>query len=303
MGAAEWALLLLLSVLWGGTFFFVEIALADLPPLTLVAARVTLAAAVLWAVAALRGAALPRDAHFWVAVAIMGAFNNIGPFTLIFWAQETISGGLAAILNATTPLWTVIVAHVATRDERASAAKLAGVAIGLAGVAVVVGPAEPAGLGREAVAALAVVAATLLYAFTGVFGRRFSGRDPVVVSAGQLSMSTLMAVPLAIALDRPWLLGAPSLATIAATVALALLSTALAYVIFFRLLARAGATNLLLVTFLIPVTAILLGAVFLGERLEPRHFVGMALIGAGLAAIDGRLLRVHAFRRPETPGT
>jgi drug/metabolite transporter (DMT)-like permease len=209
------------------------------------------------------------------------------------WGQLRIGSGLASILNATTPLWTVVVAHLLTADEKMNVAKLAGVLIGVAGVAVMIGPIALAGLAGDVAAQLAVIAATLSYAFAGLYGRRFArmGVKPMVVAAGQVGATTLMLLPVALLVDTPWTLPMPGVRTWAALAGLALLSTALAYVLYFRILAKAGATNLLLVTFLIPVSGVLMGVLVLDETLAPRQLAGMALIGLGLAAIDGRLLR------------
>ncbi len=292
MTGTEWAMLIALSVLWGGSFFFTGVALQALPPLTLVALRVGLAAIILNAVARALGLRLPREGAIWAAFLVMALLNNIVPFCLIVWGQTRIASGLAAILNATTPLWTVLVAHVVTSDEKLTGNRLAGVLAGLGGVLVMIGPDAIDGLGADVVAELAVVAAALSYAVSTVFGRKFRrlGVAPMVTAAGQLAVSTLMIVPIALLVDRPWTLGMPGLAVWGAVLGIAALSTALAYVIYFRILSGAGATNLALVTFLIPVSAILLGALVLGERLGAKHLIGMALIGAGLAAIDGRLL-------------
>lgn len=302
MGAAEWALLLALSVLWGGSFLFVGVAVRELPPLTIVVARVALAALALHLVLRAGGRALPRDRRVWAAFFAMGLLNNAVPFTLIAWGQAYIASGVASILNATTPLFTVLVAHVLTADERATPQKVAGVVVGLLGVAAMIGGDALRSLGVDVAAQLAVLAGAVSYAFAGVFGRRFKamGVGPLETAAGMLTASTLLLAPLMLALDRPWSLSGPSGAALGAVIGLALVSTALAYILYFRILATAGATNLLLVTFLIPVSAILFGAAFLGERLDPRHFVGMALIGLGLAAIDGRA--VEAVKRL-SPGT
>ena len=182
----------------------------------------------------------------------------------------------------------MLVAHWATADEKLTAARLAGVAAGLAGVVVMIGPDLLRELGGHVLGQFAVLLAAVSYAFAGVYGRRFRGEPPLRVAAGQLVASSMLLAPVAMLIDRPWTLPPPGAATIAALVALAVLSTALAYLIYFRILARAGATNVLLVTFLIPVSAILLGTLVLGEQLALRHLVGMAAIGIGLAAIDGR---------------
>lgn len=290
MSSLAWSLLVALSVLWGGSFFFVGVAVVQIPPLTLVALRVTLAAMMLWAALPMLGVAPPRGGRAWRAIAVMGLINNVIPFTLIVWAQRTLPSGLAAILNATTPLWTVLVAHALTTEEKATPGKLAGVLFGVAGVAAMMGADVLGGAAAAGLATVAMLAATLSYAIAGVFGRRFRaiGVQPMQAALGQVTASALMMLPLALAVDRPWALPAPSGATVAAVLGLAGLSTALAYVLYFRILALAGAVNLLLVTFLIPVSAILLGTLVLGEALAPRHLLGMALIGAGLAAIDGR---------------
>lgn len=288
MGAAEWLLLVILSVLWGGSFFFNAVALDELPTLTVVLARVGLAALALWCLIALRGRRPALDPGLWLALLAMGALNNAIPFTLIVWGQTRIGSGLAAILNATTPVFTVVLAHWLTRDEPMTPGRVAGVACGLLGVVVMIGPAALEELGLAVLAQLAVVGAAVSYALAGIFGRRFRAVPPMVTAAGQLTGSTLIMLPLALLVDRPWTLAPPSVITWGALLGLALASTALAYVIYFRVLARAGATNLLLVTFLIPVSALLLGVGVLGEVLEATQIAGMALIGLGLAAIDGR---------------
>jgi drug/metabolite transporter (DMT)-like permease len=260
-------------------------------PLTLVLIRVTLAALFLWAWRIVRGARLgiPRD--MIGALIVLALLNNVLPFACFAWAQRTIPSGLASILNATTPIWSVIVAHVATRDERATPGKVAGVLLGFAGVAVMIGADLLGAIGRDVPAQLACLGGAFLYALAGVWGRRFSARGiaPAAVSAGQFTASALLLLPLVLLFEPPWRASPPAPEAWAALTALALFCTAFAYILFFRLLASAGATNSLLVTFLIPVTAILLGTIFLGEHLGTRHFAGMGLIALGLAAIDGRL--------------
>jgi drug/metabolite transporter (DMT)-like permease len=292
MSALEWGLLLLLSVLWGGTFYFAGVAVKELPPLTIVWCRVFLAAAALHLVLRAMGVRFPTDQATLLAFFGMGLLNNAIPFSLIFAGQREIASGLAAIFNATTPLFTVLVAHVLTADEKLSAPKVAGVIVGLGGVTVMVGLSALAGLGHSTGAELMVLAAAVSYAFAGIYGRRFKrmGVAPMATAAGQVTASTLILLPLVLAIDQPWTLAWPSNGVIAALAAMALLSTALAYIIYFRLLATAGATNLLLVTFLIPITAIVLGTWLLGETLETKHYVGMAAILAGLALIDGRIV-------------
>ncbi len=292
-------MLLCLSVLWGGSFFFNGVAVRELPSLTLVWLRVAVAAVALLAVLRLLGHRMPTSSRVWAAFLGMGLLNNAAPFVLIVWGQHHIAGGLASILNATTPLFTVLVAHLLTPDETLTPLKAAGVAAGFAGAVVMIGPDLLGGLGTGVAAQLACLGAALAYAFAGIFGRRFRrmGMAPMTTAAGQVCASTVLLLPLMLLVDRPWTLALPHAATWAAVLGVGLLSTALAYVLYFRILAVAGATNLLLVTFLIPVSAILLGALVLGETPSPRHFGGMALIGAGLACIDGRLPRLLSGRR------
>jgi drug/metabolite transporter (DMT)-like permease len=293
MSAGDWAVLLFLSVLWGGSFFFIEIALGSVAPLTLVLIRVGLAAAALWAFLLVRGKRLAMPPGAAGAFLLLALLNNVIPFAMFAFAQQAITGGLASILNATTPIWGVLVAHLFTAEEKATPARLAGVLLGFGGVALMIGPGFLGDIGAALLAQLACLIATLCYALAGVYARRFGpmGIPPVAVATGQLTASTFVMLPIVLAFEPPWRAAAPSVEALAALAALALFCTSLAYILYFRLIASAGATNGLLVTFLIPITAILLGALILHERLEPRHFAGMALIGMGLAAIDGRLLR------------
>lgn len=286
MALADWLLLIALSVVWGGSFFFSKVAVAELPPLTIVLARVGLAALALLPVLWLAGQAPPRDRGTWAAFFGMGMLNNLIPFCLIVWGQTRIGSGLAAILNATTPLFTVLVAHGLTADEKITPKRLAGVLLGLAGVVVLIGPQV---LGGEVTAQIAILGAALSYAFAGIFGRRFRGLPPMVTATGQVSATSVMMLPIVCLVDRPWSLPMPSGTTLLSLAGLALLSTSLAYVLYFKLLARVGATNTVLVTLLIPPSAMLLGHLVLGEVLSGRAWMGMALIALGLAAIDGRL--------------
>lgn len=291
MGPVEWTMLFVLSLLWGATFFFVEIALADVGPVTLAAGRVALGAAMLWLVVLASGAAGPKTLQDWRDLAIMGLLNNAVPFTLIFWGQTTITAGLASILNATTPIFTVIVAHFCLADERATPAKLAGVVLGLGGVTLVIGPQALGGLGDGLAGQFAVLAASLSYALAGTFGRRLRRFAPPVAAAGMLTASTALLLPLAFAVEGlPAAL--PHLEPILAWIALGTISTGGAYILYFRILAAAGATNLLLVTLLIPAAAITLGVVLLDESLAPTALGGLALIGTGLLFVDGRLLEM-----------
>lgn len=290
MTSLEWAMLLALAAVWGGSFFFNGIAVRELPVFTVVVSRVALAAIILLVLLWLRGERMPRGRRVWAAFFGMGLLNNAIPFSLIVWGQQHIASGVASILNASTPLFTVVLAHLLTSDERMTGGKFAGVLIGFVGVAVMIGSDALRDLGVHVVAQFICLAGAVSYAFAGIYGRRFRamGISPMSTATGQVVASSLILLPVMMVVDQPWMVPVPSLTAIGALIGVAAISTALAYVLYFRILATAGATNLLLVTFLIPVSAILLGTLFLGEVLLPRHFAGMALIGAGLAAIDGR---------------
>lgn len=293
-----WVMLIALSLVWGGSFFFQGVAVLELPTFTIVVARVGLAALCLWIILGLLGVAMPRSRRVWAAFFGMGFLNNAIPFTLIVWGQASIGSGLASILNATTPLFGVLVAHILTDDEKLTGRKILGVVLGFLGVAIMLGPDLLGDLGDDLFAQLAVLAAALTYAFAGIFGRRFKalGVPAMSVATGQVTASTLLLIPVMLIVDQPWTLPAPGLNTILALIGLATVSTAFAYHLYFRILETAGATNLLLVTFLIPVSAIILGMTVLGENLLLKHLLGMAVIGLGLAAIDGRLLQLGGRR-------
>ena len=289
MGPIEWVLLLTLSVLWGGSFFFNALALDGFDPFTVVMWRVTIAGLILWAWLKLRGQALPSGWPAWRAFLVMGAINNLLPFTLIAWGQTRIDSGLASIFNATTPLFTVLLAHVLTRDERLSWNKALGVLSGLAGVVVLIGPRVPGGVDGEALGEAAVLAGAVSYAFAGIFGKRLAAHPPTVSAAAMLLSAAVLAIPSALLFGDP-LAGIPGTGPLIGIAGLGVVSTTFAYIIYFRVLASAGATNLLLVTLLVPVSAVLLGATVLGESLSGRAVAGMALIGIGIAAVDGRWL-------------
>ncbi|MBA3512529.1 MAG: DMT family transporter [Sphingomonas sp.] len=298
MNRSDWATLLTLALIWGAAFFFISVAVSEIAPLTYVWLRLTIAAAALWLFLWWRGEPLALPRRTWGAILVLALLNNAIPFALFGWGQTQIASGLASILNATTPIWGVIVAHLFTSDERITPRKIAGVLLGFGGVSLMIGPGLLSSLGTDILAQLACVVAALCYAIAGVWARRFKaiGMPPVTVATGQLTMGALVMLPVALHVDRPWLSSAPSLGAWAAIFALALVCTAFAYVLYFRLIDSAGATNALLVTLLVPPTAILLGGLFLNEVLALRDLAGLALIAVGLAAIDGRLFAL--VRRP-----
>ncbi len=294
MTPREWGMLLVLSLLWGGSFYFIGIAVTELPTFTIVFLRVGIAALGLHVILRVMGERMPTGFGIWRAFFAMGFLNNLVPFSLIVWGQSHVASGLASILLATTPLLTVVVAHFMTADERLSGGRLAGIVVGIVGIVILIGSEAGEGFGFSLVAHIALLGAALFYSFGSVFGRRFQRLEvtPITTATGQITASSVMLLPVALVVDRPWVVDMPGGGTWLAIAGLALLSTSLAYILYFRILATAGATNLMLVTFLIPVSAIILGAAFLGEHLQANHFIGMAVIGIGLGAIDGRILKL-----------
>jgi drug/metabolite transporter (DMT)-like permease len=287
-------MLLALSILWGGSYFFMALSLRGYPPFTIVLARVALAAVALAAACAVLGIRLPRGRQAWMVCLGMGVLNAAVPFSLILAGAQRIPSGLASVVNASTPVFSILLAHALTTDEKLTPQKLAGTVTGLAGVAVLVGPSAFAIAERQELAGILLcLAAALSYGLAGVWSRRLRplGIAPLAAATGQCACATLLILPAVLLIDRPWELPAPPAEALAGMVGLGLLATALAYALFYRIVAEAGATTALLVTLLVPVTALLLGTLVLGEILQPRHLLGMAVIGAGLLVLDGRLLR------------
>ncbi|MEK1898911.1 MAG: DMT family transporter [Rhizobium sp.] len=293
MSALTWGLLTLLGLIWGGSFFFARVAVVEVPPLTLVFLRLSIAAVALHIYIGGRFGIYPLLKSRWREFLILGILNNALPHALIFFGQTRIGAGLASILNATTPIWTVLIANYLTSDEKLSSAKIIGCLTGLLGTVVLIGPSITDGSDLPLWALLLPVVAAVSYGFAATYSKRFKGVAPPVIAAGQMTASSLVALPLSLVMDRPWALSIPSANAIAAILAIALLSTAFGYILYFRILAAAGATNASLVTLLVPPSAILLGFLFLGERLEMTEIAGMALIGAGLVILDGRIY--HRF--------
>ena len=300
MTRREWGILLFLAVIWGAAFMFIGVAVRHVEPLTYVWLRLTIAAGGMFLFLRLKGERLGLPRPVWGSILLLALLNNALPFTLFGWGQTHIASGLASILNATTPIWGVLVAHLFTQDERMSPRKLAGVLLGFAGVATMIGPTFLANVGSDAMAQLACISAALCYAIAAVWARRFRrmGISAMSVTTGQLTAGALMMLPMALLIDQPWTQPFPPLTAWGAIVALALLCTAFGYVLYFRLIETAGATNALLVTLLVPPFAILFGSLFLNEILAPHDFAGLALIALGLAAIDGRILKKLRVSQP-----
>jgi drug/metabolite transporter (DMT)-like permease len=282
-------MLLLLAAVWGGSFFFAEIALREVPPLTITLHRVIWAVPILALIVRLKGIAVPRSLRVWGAYLVMGALNNAIPFSLIFWGQTQIESGLASILNGTTAMFGAVVAGLLLADEPLTTKKIVGAALGIVGVAFIMGPGVLTNFNPSNLAQLAILGAALSYAFASVWGKTtLAGQSPLMNALGMLVGSTLLMIPIVFVFDGP-----PELALSAsvwgALLGVAALSTALAYFLYFAILARAGAANLMLVTLLIPPFAIGLGVLFLGERMGPEAWVGFAIIAVGFAVTDGRL--------------
>jgi drug/metabolite transporter (DMT)-like permease len=297
MTASDWGLILALSVIWGGAFFSIEIILRQVPPNSMVLLRLALALPPLFLWMHFKGQSMPMDLTSWRSFLILGLLNIALPFVLFAYGQVHLSGGLASILNATTPLWGVLVAHFLTDDEKATPMRVVGVFIGFAGVAVMLGDDATSTSDQAIWAQLACIVATLFYGFGSIFGRRLghSGMTPLQLATGQVAGGALLMLPIVLLTETPWAGPFPGAETWMAAIGLSIISTSLAYILYFRLLESAGATNSLLITFLVPVTAILLGAIFLDEVLSLRTFAGVALIAVGLALLDGRLFANRAL--------
>ncbi|MCK0142121.1 DMT family transporter [Aliiroseovarius sp. F20344] len=289
MDRTAWIMLIALAAVWGGSFFFAEVALDELPPLTITLHRVVWTIPILAVIVVMKRIPVPRNPRVWLGYLGMGALNNAIPFSLIFWGQTQIESGLASILNGTTAMFGAVVAGVLLADEPLTGRKIGGAVLGLIGVGVIMGPEAVSGFNPANLAQLAIMGAALSYAFASVWGRvMLAGKPPLMNALGMVTASALITAPIVWMVDGP-----PTLSLTAVTwgslMGLAVLSTALAYVLYFAILVRAGAANLMLVTLLIPPFAIGLGALFLGERIGPEAWVGFGIIAIGFAVNDGRV--------------
>ncbi|QJB58364.1 DMT family transporter [Pseudodesulfovibrio sp. zrk46] len=289
MGFMEWAMLITLSILWGGSFFFNAVALRGLPPLAVVWGRVFIGCLGLGCLLAFSSIQVRPHLHRWRDFLVMGILNTAIPFSLIVWGQQHIQSGLAAVINATTPAFTILVANFFTTDERASLNKFAGAALGLGGVIMLIGTDAISGFGNHVLGQAAIMGAALSYACSATYARRLQGIPSMITACGQLTASTIVMLPIMLYLVRPWELPTPGIDVIGAVVGLGLLCSALAYILFFRILSRAGATNVQLVTLLIPFSASTLGIAFLGEPFTWRLVIGMLIVSTAALMIDGRL--------------
>lgn len=289
MDLRAWTLLLSLALIWGLSFYLMAVALRELPVLTIVFLRVSFAALTLWAVVAITRTKVPTKPAIWISFLVMGLLNNAIPFTLIVWGQQHIASGLAAILIATTPLFTLLLAWGFLQDEAIGKRKLLGVGIGFIGVVFLVAPDIVEGFSASLTGQLAMLGAAISYGLSGTYGRRFKklGVNPLVTAAGQVSGSTLLLLPVTLLFNQG--IAMPGLTVATAIITLAVLCTAIAYLLYFKILETSGASNLSLVTLIVPAIAVLLGTLLLDERLQASQLIGMLIIGIGMAVIDGRL--------------
>jgi drug/metabolite transporter (DMT)-like permease len=280
----ELALLLALATVWGASYTFIKIGVATIPPVTLIAARTLIAGCILLAIIRWRGLSLPRDPAVWRRFLIQACLNSVIPFTLIAWAERTVDAGLATILNSTSPIFAFLLTVVMTRHEPVSARKLFGVAAGVCGICLIIGVQALDGLGRELWAQFAIVAATVCYAVAAIFGRSFKGLDPIMPAAGSLLCGAAILVPISLFADRPWTL-APSPQSVAALLGLSVISTALAFVIYFRLVHTLGSVGTTAQAYLRVPIGVAIGVVFLGETLTSTAWVGLVCVIIGVAAM------------------
>lgn len=289
MGLKEWAYLLTLSILWGGSFFFIEVCLQSMPPISIAGGRLILAAICLHAFRLIARRSFPRDPKILLRFLILGLLNNAIPFSLLIWGQTFVTGGMASLLIASTPFFTIIIAHSFTSDEKVTLIKFLGILIGLGGVAMIMGVQDA---DNQLIGKLAVIVTAILYGCGGVYARTLKKYelDPLTTATGQITFAALAMIPVIILIDRPWDLPMPTAISCTSLILMSILTTAVAYIIYFRILASSGATNVLLVTFLNPVSALLLGAIFLGEYISISQIMGILIIGVGLIFIDGRIL-------------
>jgi drug/metabolite transporter (DMT)-like permease len=296
MSLRNFVILLCLGLIWGASFLFIKVAVVTIPPFTVAFGRTAPAALVLYLVLRSRGLRMPSFGPLWGSFLLMGLFNGALPYTLITWAEIHIDSGLAAIINALMPLFTVLLAHFLTQDERLNFMKIVGIFLGLLGVLTLFGPAVLKGLGTHLLSQLAVMGAALCYAISVIYGRRLREITPWVSATGQLICAAFLTLPMSLVIDSPWELS-PTLLSLGALACLSLLGTALAYILYYYLLARISATNVSLVTYMLPITGVFWGALLLGERLHWSAFLALILILTGIAGVNGRLPRFQLNRK------
>ncbi len=280
----EIVLLAVLATLWGASYTFIKIGVETIPPVTFIAARTLIAGGLLLAIIKLRGLSLPRDPAIWKRFFIQACINSVVPFTLIAWAELTVNAGLATILNSTTPIFAFLLTVLITRHEAVTGRKLFGVVAGVIGISLIIGLEAFHGVGKEALAQLAIVAATISYAAAAIFGRGFKGLDPMMPAAGSLLCGAVLLIPVSLVIDQPWTI-VPSTHSILALLGLSIFSTALAFVIYFRLIDTLGSVSTTSQAYLRVPIGVGIGVLFLGESLNPTAWIGLICVIAGVAAM------------------
>jgi drug/metabolite transporter (DMT)-like permease len=282
--ATNLALLLALATLWGASYTFIKIGVATIPPVTLIAARTLIAGGLLLAVMHWRGIAMPRDPAVWRRFLIQACLNSVVPFTLIAWAERHVDAGLATILGSNAPIFAFLLTLLFARHERPTLRQSFGVGMGLVGICLVVGINALSGLGQEVVAQLALVLAAMTFGAAAIFGRNFSGLDSIVPAAGSMVCGAILLAPLSLIVDRPWTLS-PSMDSVLALLGLSVFSTALAFVIYFRLIQTLGPVGATAQAYLRVPIGVALSAILLGETLSPSAWAGLVCVIVGIAAM------------------
>ena len=295
--ARELALLLLLATLWGASYTFIKLGVATIAPITLIAARTAIAGLLLLAIMRWRGVRMPRDGATWRRFLLQACLNSVIPWTLLAWGERSVDAGLATILNSASPIFTFLLTAAVTRHEAASPRKLFGVVAGMAGICLIVGIEAFDAVRGGLVAEFAIVAAAVCYACAAIFGRSFGGLDPMAPAAGSLLAGAAFLIPVSLVMERPWTM-APSAVSVLALLGLAVVSTALAFVIYFRLIQTLGSVGTTAQAYLRVPIGVAIGVAVLGERLSPTAWTGLACVVAGVAAMTMPARRKAVLKAP-----
>ena len=278
-------LLFILGAIWGTSFLFIKIIVTEIGPMTLVAGRLGLAALLMWSILRIRRVPLPRGRRIWTTYAVIGLINGALPFSLISWGEQYIPSGWAALLQATTPIFTILLAHLLTRDDRLTWGKVLGVALGFCGVGQLMWPEVRHGVSASAWSMLAIVGSSICYALASVFARRrLRGQNPIASAAGAFTMGFVYILPLAFLLERPMQI-APSWKALGSWAALTVMGTVIASVIYYTLLDRTSATFTTMVTYIVPINGLILGALVLGEHLSPIVIISLGIVLSGVLLV------------------
>jgi drug/metabolite transporter (DMT)-like permease len=282
--AGELALLLALATLWGASYTFIRIAVATIPPITLIAGRTAIAGLLLLLVMRWRGVRMPSDTATWKRFLFQACLNSVIPWTMVAWGERTLDAGLATILNSTSPIFTFFLTLAITRHEALTSRKLVGVIAGMAGICLIVGMQALSGFGEQLTAQLLTVAAAICYAGAAIFSRGFKGLDPMAPAAGSLLCGAAILIPVGLVVEQPWTI-APSTNSLLAMLALAVFSTAAAFVIYFRLIQTLGSVGTTAQAYLRVPIGVALGVLFLGEHLNSTAWIGLGCVVIGVAAM------------------